>query len=163
MDPGTKTPQGETSSGWRRFGGSVMIDANVSLLGKAGFVLFTIGLLLGAVIPKMRNSRMGLSAHLTAVQTGPALIVFALFWQYLSVPVLWTPLLVYALLLSSYILVLGIILAALTGASEALPIAGKGHQASPFQEQLVSILVRGSSVVMALSCIVICYFTLTNS
>ena len=139
------------------------MNATIMLLGKAGFVLFTFGLLLGVAIPKMKNPRMGLSAHLTAVQTGPSLIGFALFWQYLAVPETWTSTLVYALISSSYVLVLGIMLAGLTGASEALPIAGKGHQASPFQEQLVSILVRGSSVAMALSCVVICYFTLANS
>ena len=133
------------------------------LLGKAGFVLFTLGLLLGVALPKMRNPRMGLSAHLTAVQTGAALIGFALFWHHLAVPDSWTSTLVYALISSSYVLVLGITLAGFTGASEALPIAGRGHQASPFQEQLVSICVRGSSVVMALSCVVICYFTLANS
>jgi (hydroxyamino)benzene mutase len=139
------------------------MSATLMLLGKLGFALFSLGLLLGVALPKMRNPRMGLSAHLTAVQTGPALIGFALFWRYLAVPESWTPMLVYALIFSSYVLVFGITLAGFTGASEALPIAGKGHQASRFQEQLVSILVRGSSVVMALSCVVICYFTLTNS
>ena len=140
-----------------------MIDDTLLILGKAGFILFTIGLILGVALPKMRNARMGLSAHLTAVQTGPALIAFALFWQHFSVPAPWTSLLVYSLLLSSYTLVLGITVAGFTGASKALPIAGKGFQASPIQEKIVSLLVRGSSVVMALSCIAISYFTLTNS
>jgi (hydroxyamino)benzene mutase len=139
------------------------MDGYLLLMGRAGFALFTLGLLLGAVLPKMRNPRIGLSAHLTAVQTGPALIAFALFWQYLAVPKSWTPLLVCALVLSSYILVLGITLAGFTGASEALPIAGKGHQASRLQEQIVTFLVRGSSILMTLSCMAICYFTLANS
>jgi (hydroxyamino)benzene mutase len=137
------------------------MDEALLNLGRAGF--FTAGLLLGVAIPKMQNPRMGLSAHLTAVQTGPALIAFALFWHYLAVPQVWTSVLAYALVVSSFALVLGITLAGFTGASEALPIAGKGYQASRFQEQLVSFLVRGSSVVMAVSCIAICYFTLTNS
>jgi hydroxylaminobenzene mutase len=139
------------------------MENTVINMGKAGFLLFTLGLLLGIALPKMRNPRMGLSAHLTAVQTGPALIAFALFWQYLNVPESLTPSLVYGLVLSSYVLVTGITLAGLTGASKALPIAGAGHHATKSQEQLVSVLVRGSSVVMALSCIVICYFTLTKS
>ncbi len=139
------------------------MDSSLLMMGKAGFVLFTLGLLLGVVLPKMRNPRMGLSAHLTAVQTGSALIAFALFWQYLGVPQSCTPLLAYALLGSSYVLVLGITLAGFFGASEALPIAGKGYQASRFKEQLVSILVRGSSVVMAICCVTVCYFALTQS
>ncbi len=132
------------------------------LLGTAGFVLFTLGLLIGFAIPLMRNSRMGLSAHLTAAQTGPALIAFALFWNYFSVPESWTPHVVYALIASSSLLVLGIALAAVFGASEALPIAGKGYRANKTKEFLVSSLVKGSSVVMALACITICYFALSN-
>ncbi len=138
------------------------MDGALQLMGRAGFVLFTLGLLLGAALPKMRNPRMGLSAHLTAVQTGPALIAFAMFWQYLSVPKSWTPLLTSALVLSSFVLVIGITLAGFTGASEALPIAGKGYQATRSKERLVSLLVRGSSIVMVLSCLAICYFTFNN-
>jgi (hydroxyamino)benzene mutase len=136
------------------------VSATVVLMGKAGFALFTMGLLLGIALPRMRNPRMGLSAHLTAVQTGPALIAFALFWDRLSVPQSWTPTLVYALVISSYLLVIGISLAGFTGASEALPIAGKGFKASRQNEVVVTLLVRGSSVVMALACLVICYFAL---
>ena len=55
------------------------MTATAILLGKAGFVLFALGLLIGIAIPKLRNPRMGLSAHLTAVQTGPTLIAIALF------------------------------------------------------------------------------------
>lgn len=139
------------------------MGSSLLVLGKAGFALFTLGLLLGVALPKMRNSRMGLSAHLTAVQTGPALIAFALFWEHLSVPSAYTPALAYGLLISSYVLVFGITLAALTGASEALPIAGKGHHASRFQEQLVTIMVRGSSVAMTICCFIVVFFALTEN
>lgn len=131
-------------------------------LGVAGFLLFTIGLLIGFIIPAVRNPRMGLSAHLTAAQTGPALIAFALFWGYLSVPESWEVLLVYSLMGSSYLLVLGITLASIFGASEALPIAGGHHSASKAKEILVSILVRGSSVAMGLVCLAISYFAISN-
>jgi hydroxylaminobenzene mutase len=139
------------------------MDEHLIFMGRAGFLLFTLGLLLGVALSKMRNPRMGLSAHLTAVQTGPALIAFALLWRYFSVPPSFASMLIYALVFSSYLLVAGITLASLTGASEALPIAGAGHHATPLQERFVSVLVRGSSVVMALCCIAICVFFLTNS
>jgi (hydroxyamino)benzene mutase len=131
-------------------------------LGQAGFVLFTLGLFIGVAIPKLRNSRMGLSAHLTAVQTGPALIAFALFWEHLAVPAAWAPILIYSLLASSFILVAGILLAAIYGASEALPIAGGDFKASQARERTVSLLVKGSSVLMALSCAIICYFSIAG-
>ena len=124
--------------------------------------MFTLGLLIGFLIPKMRNPRMALSAHLTAAQTGPALIATALFWNYLSVPSTWVAPLVYALLASSYVLTAGIFLAAATGASRALPIAGKGHMACPLEERLVTIAVGGSTLVMAANCVAICFFVFSN-
>lgn len=132
------------------------------ILGKAGILLFTIGLLIGFLIPRMRNPRMALSAHLTAAQTGPALIAIALFWPYLSVPAGWTAPLVNALVASSYVLTAGIFLAAANGASSALPIAGRGHTASPVQERLVSLMVGASSAIMAASCVAICLFALAG-
>ncbi len=139
------------------------MSAPLVTLGIGGFVLFTLGLLVGIFISMLRNSRMGLSAHLTAVQTGPALIVFALFWQYFSIPDVWTPWLSYALLISAYVLAAGILLAAFFGASDALPMAGEGFSASRMQEMLVSFMVRGSSLVMLAACVIICYFALLRN
>ncbi|WP_066481863.1 MULTISPECIES: hypothetical protein [unclassified Sphingomonas] len=137
------------------------MTATAILLGKAGFVLFALGLLIGIAIPKLRNPRMGLSAHLTAVQTGPALIAIALFWPYLTVPEAWAAGVIHALWLSSYLLVAGILLAALVGASRSLPIAGQGHRASQTMETVVTVLVKGSSLVMAVAAVAICFFALT--
>ncbi|MEW4448205.1 hypothetical protein [Qipengyuania sp. JC766] len=129
-------------------------------LGTSGLLLFAIGLVLGFAIPLLRNSRMGLSAHLTAVQTGPALVAIGLFWRYCSVPPAWDWPLAVVLAGSSYILVCGIGLAAATGASEALPIAGKGHRGTRMQERLVSVLVVGSSLAMLGAIIPVCWFAL---
>jgi (hydroxyamino)benzene mutase len=137
------------------------VDANTIMLGKAGFALFTIGLLIGAIVSKFRNPRMGLSAHLTAVQTGPALIAIALFWPYLGVPTGWTPMLAFSLFGSSAMLVAGLLLAAITGASRVLPMAGQGFSASRTNEVAVTLLVLGSSVWMLITCLVICGFALT--
>jgi len=138
------------------------MSAMAIVLGKAGFVLFTLGLLIGIAIPAVRNSRMGLSAHLTAVQTGTALIAFALFWQYLAVPDSWSSPLILGLIASSYLLVSGILLAAIFPASDALPMAGKGYRGTPSQERIVSIVVKGSSVIMALDCLAITWFAVSN-
>lgn len=130
------------------------------LLGKSGFLLFAIGLALGLAIPAVRNPRMALSAHLTAVPTGPALIAAALFWPQLNVPRGWEAVIVYGLIASSYILVGGIFVAAILGASRSLPIAGAGHRASGGGEALVSLLVKGSSLVMIVAVGAICLFML---
>jgi hydroxylaminobenzene mutase len=128
------------------------------LLGKAGILLFTLGLLAGFVLAKIRNPRLGLSAHLTAVQTGAMLVALALFWQHLALPEGASLYLIYAIIGSSYLLTAGIMLSGIFGASKALPIAGVGHTATKSREALVSVLVYGSSLVMAASYIAICWF-----
>lgn len=127
-------------------------------LGKAGVLLFALGLLIGFVIGRLRNPRLGLSAHLTAVQTGAMLIALALFWQYLDVPGQWEVLLVYAIIGSSYVLTIGILLSGIFGASQALPIAGAGQSATKAREASVTVLVFGSSLVMAFAYLAICWF-----
>jgi (hydroxyamino)benzene mutase len=139
------------------------MNATAIMLGKAGFVMFTTGLLIGAIVSKFRNPRMGLSAHLTAVQTGPALIAFALFWSYLGVPADWAPLIATSLAGSSALLVTGLTLAAITGASRVLPIAGHGFSASKANEAGVAIIVLGSSVWMLITCLAICGFAVSHS
>jgi hypothetical protein len=58
------------------------------------------------------------------------------------------------------VLVLSLVLAASFGASEALPIAGKGFSSSKVKERTVSVLSIGSSVCMLLVCLAICFYSL---
>ena len=132
-------------------------------LGIAGLLLFAVGLVLGFAIPAFRNSRMALSAHLTAVQTGTALIAIALFWQYCGIPEAWDALIAITLGVSSYLLVAGIALAGASGASSALPIAGKEFRASALLERLVGVLVGASSVAMFAAMVALCWFAIANS
>lgn len=132
------------------------------LLGKAGFLLFTLGLAIGAAVPRFRNPRMGLSAHTTAVQTGTALIAFGLFWPHLEIASWAAMPLAISLIASFAILVVSLVLAASFGASEALPIAGKGFSSSKAKERTVSILALGSSLWMLLACIAVCFFFLLS-
>lgn len=130
------------------------------LLGKAGFLIFTIGLIIGAAIPRFRNPRMGLSAHTTAVQTGTALIAFGLFWPQFEIASWAAMPLAVSLIASFVILIVSLILAASFGASKALPIAGEGFSSSKTKERTVSILALGSSVWMLVACIAVCFFFL---
>lgn len=130
------------------------------LLGKSGFILFTIGLVIGAAIPRFRNPRMGLSAHTTAVQTGTALIAFGLFWPQFEIAD-WAAMPLAVSLIGSFsVLIVSLVLAASFGAGEALPIAGKGFSSTRAKEQTVSFLALGSSLWMLLACIAVCFFFL---
>ena len=64
----------------------------------------------------------------------------------------------YALLASSYALVIGLVLAAALGASRVLPIAGEGFAATKSQELIVAVIVLASSTVMFVVCVGICFF-----
>ncbi|MBD2842146.1 hypothetical protein [Erythrobacter rubeus] len=130
------------------------------LLGKSGFLIFTIGLVIGAAIPRFRNPRMGLSAHTTAVQTGTALIAFGLFWPHLEIAA-WAAMPLAVSLVGSFsVLIVSLVLAASFGAGEALPIAGKGFSTTKAKERTVSVLALGSSLWMLLACSSVCFFFL---
>lgn len=120
-------------------------------LAKSGLWLFLFGLVIGALIPKFTNARLGLSAHLTAVQSGTALMAIAWFWPELTAGNDFAAPLGHALWASFWLLVIGQILSAAWGASKALPMAGAGYAASPFQERLTWTLIYGSSVVLMIT------------
>lgn len=128
-----------------------MMNKDAHRLARSGVILFLLGLLLGAAIPLFTNPRMALSAHLTAVQCGTALVAFGLLWPHVHLTGRLSTALSNAIVLSIYVLTLGLSLAAVFGASQALPIAGAGHQGLPWQELVVTVLVLGSSLVMTIA------------
>lgn len=122
-----------------------------------GALLFLIGLMQGALIPYFTNPRMALSAHLTAVQSGMAVIIFGLLWELLSVPEKWKNLAYYANIVGMYLVWFAITLAAIVGASRALPIAGSGYSSSNINETLVEIIVMAGSGFIVLSTVIIVF------
>lgn len=115
----------------------------------SGATLFWIGLLNGVAIGSFKNPRMGLSAHLTAEQNGLSLIAFGLVWDRAQPPF---PLLTYwSGLYSMYGLWLGLTLAGVWGTSKATPIMGAGFKAAAWQERVVVLLTKSSSVAMIFS------------
>jgi (hydroxyamino)benzene mutase len=120
-------------------------------LAKSGLWLFLFGLLVGVAIPKFTNARLGLSAHLTAVQSGTALMAIGWFWPELTQGNDFAWLIGHALWLSFWLLVIGQILAAAWGASKALPMAGAGYTASPVKEGISWVLIYGASVGLMLA------------
>ncbi|MEO6217134.1 MAG: hypothetical protein ABIO86_13975 [Sphingomonas sp.] len=114
----------------------------------SGAILFLLGLLQGAAVHLFANPRMALSAHLTAVQSGLALMITGVVWGAVSLKPGLQNASRWLIIVSMYALWLGLTLSAASGASEALPIAGAGHSAGRFVETVVSGVVLGSSGLM---------------
>ena len=116
----------------------------------AGAVLFLFGLIEGAVVQSFVNPRMALSAHLTAVQSGMALMIFGVVWRWTDLPAFWSLVSRSGVTIGMYALWIGLTLSAATGAGESLPIAGAGYDAGPVAQTSVSALVLGGSLAMTI-------------
>lgn len=123
-----------------------MNDA-ANVLCFTGMLLFLLGLLNGFAIPKLRSPRMGLAAHLTAVQCGTFLIAVGLLWPRLAFSLMWSGVLAHALWASLYVLWLALLLAAAFGAGSSFQIAGQGMTASAPKQGLVNALLAISTLV----------------
>jgi (hydroxyamino)benzene mutase len=124
------------------------LTAHQRTLVVAGALLFLIGLLQGALVQSFLNPRMALSAHLTAVQSGMAMMIVGALWTSADLRPLSASIGRWTIVIGMFGLWAGLTASAATGASNNLPIAGGGHSAAPTTENLVSIAVLGSSVLM---------------
>ena len=116
-----------------------------SILCFTGVLLFLLGLATGFVIPALKAPRIGLSAHLAATQMGVALIAFGFLWERLTFWNGWSAPLAYVLWISFYVVWAAILLGGFWGTGKALPIAGAGHVAARWQEQITLLpLALGS-------------------
>ena len=116
-----------------------------SLLCFTGVLLFLIGLLTGFAIPALKVPRIGLSAHLAATQMGIALIAFGFLWERLTFWNGWSAPGAQLLWISFYVVCAAILLGGIWGTGKALPIAGAGHVAAKWQEQITLLpLALGS-------------------
>ncbi|MBE0368418.1 hydrogenase [Pseudoalteromonas aurantia] len=117
-----------------------------------GVVFFLVGLIQGALIPAVKNSRMALSGHMTAVQCGMALAIFGVIWSLVVLPLFLEVFVAYGCALGFTLIWLGITVASVTGASKALPIAGAGFSATVTTEFTVKIMVRSGSLLSLIAC-----------
>lgn len=120
-----------------------------STLCFTGVLLFLLGLLTGFAIPAFRSSRIGLSAHLTGVQSGTFLIAFGLMWPRLALWPSWSNVIGHAVWISLYAIYVSLVLAAALGAGRDLPIAGGGIATSRARQIPVTVLMGGGSVAIA--------------
>lgn len=117
----------------------------------SGLLLFLLGLINGAFVQHFMNPRMGLSAHLSAVQNGLVLIVFGLIWPKADFSKKWSWVHCWSSVLSLFGIWIALVLAALWGTSGSTPIAGKGFQAEVWREATVGFLLISSSILIVLS------------
>jgi (hydroxyamino)benzene mutase len=123
-----------------------MSDALQATLAFTGILLFLFGLLGGAAIPFLKSPRIGLSAHVTALQAGVALVAFAWLGTRLAVPAAWAAPIAHTLWISFYVIWLGLLLGGVWGTGRTLPLAGAGLAAAPWQERSAQILIGGGSI-----------------
>lgn len=112
----------------------------------AGALLFLVGLLQGAFVQSFLNPRMALSAHLTAVQSGMAMMIVGALWTSADLRPAYSNIARWTIVMGMFGLWAGLTASAITGASNNLPIAGAGHSAAQTTENLVSIAVLAGSV-----------------
>lgn len=122
-----------------------------------GTILFLLGLLNGLIVQQFLNPRMGLSAHLAGVQNALVLWAFGLMWAYVGLR-RWLQLLAaWSAIFSMYAIWLGLLLAAVWGASGSVPIAGAGYSASSGKELAVTTLIVTGSVAIIIAAIFVLY------
>jgi (hydroxyamino)benzene mutase len=124
------------------------MEGAVSTLCLTGVLLFLLGLLTGFGIPMFRSPRIGLSAHLDAIESGLALIAFGLLLPHLTISPGWASAIAYVLWISLYVLWLGLLAGAVYGTGRVFPIAGAGLEvrAKRWQERLSSSLISLGAV-----------------
>lgn len=121
----------------------------------AGTVLFLLSLLVAFVIPIVANPRMGVAAHVAGLQSGMALWAMGLMWQQMVLPQAAQRTAQITATAGLYAIFASILLAAVWGASRALPIAGAGHQASRLRELAVTMLIAGGSVAITVAVVIV--------
>lgn len=126
-------------------------------IARRGLVLFTLGLLFGFAIPFCASPRLGLSAHLTMVQSGMFLIGVGLLWPRMGLAGVASRVLSQAVSLSLFALSLGQVLAAVWGGSSVLPIAAAGRRAAPVEEAIAGALIVGGSIGVAMTCLALVF------
>jgi hydroxylaminobenzene mutase len=119
-----------------------------STLSFMGVLLFMLGLLTGFGIPAFGSPRIGLSAHLDAIESGLALIAFGLLMLHLRISIGWARLIAHTMWISLYVLWLGLMTGAVFGTGKIFPIAGAGAAlvAKQWQENAALTLISVGSI-----------------
>jgi (hydroxyamino)benzene mutase len=132
-----------------------MSESLQDLLCRLGVLLFLLGLLGGAAIPRMRSPRIGLSAHIAAIESGILLIALGLLGARLTLSDGMAALIAHLSWISLYVLWVGLMLGGVWGTGRTLPIAGAGVTATQGQERTAAVLILGGSLGSAAGALVL--------
>ena len=127
-----------------------------------GMLLFLIGLLMGAIILVAESPITAIAGHVGALMTATFMIAVGAIWDRFSLSPRAAAAAFWTLVYSGYANAVGVTLAALWGAGQALPIAAAGSHASPVEEGIVSFFVV-SGVPTVLASVVILLWGLTHA
>lgn len=111
-------------------------------------LLFLAGLLTGFAILALRSPRLGLSSHLTGVQSRTFLMAAGPLWPHLRLWPSWSAVIGHGLWISLYGIWLSLLLAGAFGAGRGLPIAGQGITSTPGKQYLVTGMMAAGSLAL---------------
>ncbi|MBK7374172.1 MAG: hydrogenase [Chitinophagaceae bacterium] len=134
-----------------------MNDQTSRRLKMLGMLLFLLGLLTGLLIMEMKNTRMGLAAHLEGVMNGTFLVVAGFVWNELRISAGLRKILFWTLLYGTFVNWLFTLLSAILGTSRMTPISGAGYSGTELNENLVSAGLVTVALTMVFSLAVIIY------
>jgi len=134
-----------------------MHDQMSRRLKMLGMLLFLIGLITGLIIMQLKNTRMGLAAHLEGVMNGTFLVVAGFLWTELKIGVGLKKILFWTLIYGTFMNWFFTLLAAILGTSKMTPLSGAGYNGAEWQEMLVTAGLVTLSLAMVFSLAVIVY------
>lgn len=123
----------------------------------AGVLLFFLGLLNGMAIPSFTNPKLGLSAHLSALQHGLVLIVFGLIWNRVQLSDKGLKWCYWLSTYSMYGIWIGLVLGAAWGTISGTPMAGAGFGSTTEKEAVVNFFLNTGAVAIVIAAIQILY------
>lgn len=124
-------------------------------LFSAGILLFLLALVTGMIFPMLANPRMGLSAHLVGLLGGLFLVALGVIGPEKDLPASFDTAAFYLVIFGAYANLCTTFLAAAFATNHLTPLAGSGHSALPWQENLVTFGLVTSSVAMVTVCVLV--------
>jgi hydroxylaminobenzene mutase len=124
-------------------------------LFSAGILLFLLALITGMIFPVLANPRMGLSAHLVGLLGGLFLVALGAIWPEKDLPPRLDTAAFRLVIFAAYANLCTTFLAAAFATNRLTPLAGSGHLAQAWQENLVTFGLVSSSIAMVTVCILV--------
>ena len=132
-----------------------MLENRRRRLFSAGILLLLLAFVVGMVMPVLPNMRQGLSAHLVGLLGGLLLIALGSLWSELHLPRRCETVAYWLAMFGFYENFVVNVLAAVLATNRLTPLAGPGHLAAPWRENLVTFGFLLGSVVMVSCCLLV--------